>query len=244
MDATARVRSTLRRSRRKLFLFCSHPVAQGEFTRLLKGSDFDIVLCREWLLPETSAEAVDGERPSLVVIDASDVIATLEFVRMLRLEQRAVHLLVLLPKLEEAVTYPLLRLGVHGLLTYDLVPRELARAARQVDAGMYWVPRELLTRFVESILPELSGCKSLDSAVNISRRQRDVLDLLLDNLSNKEIADKLFVSERTVKFHVSNLLSKFGVRRRADLIVLWMQRTSAFPWLARDLSMPMSARVH
>jgi DNA-binding NarL/FixJ family response regulator len=244
MDATARTRSTIRRIRRKLFLFCGHPVAQEEFTRVLKHSDFDIVLCREWLLPETDAEGVDGERPALVVIDASDVIATLEFVRMLRLEQRAVYLLVLLPKLEEAVTSPLLRLGVRGLLTYELAPRELARAARQVDAGMYWVPRELLTRFVESILPELSGCKSLDSAVDISRRQRDVLDLLLDNLSNKEIASKLFVSERTVKFHVSNLLSKFGVRRRADLIVLWMQRTSVFPWLARDLGATMSARVH
>ena len=210
---------------------------------MLRRSDFDIVLCREWLLPDTGAEA-DSARPGLVVIDASDVIATLEFVRMMRLEQRAVHLLVLLPRLEEAVTYPLLRLGVRGLLTYELAPRELARAARQVDAGMYWVPRELLTHFVESILPELSGCKSLDSAVDISRRQRDVLDLLLDNLSNKEIASKLFVSERTVKFHVSNLLDKFGVRRRADLIVLWMQRTSAFPWLARDLNMTKSARVH
>jgi DNA-binding NarL/FixJ family response regulator len=244
MDATARIRSTIRRGRRKLFLFCSHPVAQEEFTRMLKHTDLVIVVCRERLLPETSAAAVDGERPCLVVLDASDVIASLEFVRMLRLGRRSVHLLVLLPKLDEAVTFPLLRLGVRGLLTYDLAPRELARAARQVDAGMYWVPRELLTRFVESILPELSGCKSLDSAVDISRRQRDVLDLLLDNLSNKEIASKLFVSERTVKFHVSNLLSKFGVRRRADLIVLWMQRTSAFPWLARDLGSPVSVRVH
>ena len=61
-----------------------------------------------------------------------------------------------------------------------------------------------------------------------------MLDLLLDNPSNKEIAAKLFVCERTVKFHVSNLLSKFGVQRRADLIVLWMQRASAFPRVPRD----------
>jgi DNA-binding NarL/FixJ family response regulator len=244
MDATARTRSTTQRRGRKLFLFCSHPVAQQEFTRLLERTDFNIVLCRELLLPEADAEAFDAEQPCLAVVDASDVIATLEFVRMLRLEQRTVHLLLLLPELEESVTSPLLRLGVKGLLTYRQAPRELARAARQVDAGMYWVPRELLTRFVESILPELRGCKSLDGEVDISRRQREVLDLLLDNLSNKEIASKLFVSERTVKFHVSNLLSKFGVQRRADLIVLWMQRTSAFPWLARDLRSTVSARVH
>jgi len=244
MDATARTRSTTRPSRRKLFLFCRHPVAQEQFTRLLKRTDFHVVLCRELLLPEAGAEAFDADEPCLAVVDASDIIATLEFVRMLRLEQRTAHLLVLLPKLEDSVTSPLLRLGVKGLLTYQQAPRELARAAHQVEAGMYWVPRELLTRFVESILPELRGCKSLDSEVNISRREGEVLDLLLDNLSNKEIASKLFISERTVKFHVSNLLSKFGVQRRADLIVRWMQRTSAFPWLARDLGKTTSARVN
>jgi two-component system, NarL family, response regulator DevR len=243
MDATT-TRGTIKQPRRKLFLFCSHPVAQEEFTRLLKRTDFDIVLCPELLLPEAEADAFDAKQPYLAVIDASDVIATLEFVRMLRLEQRAVYLLVLLAKLEDSVTSPLLRLGVKGLLTYRQAPRELAGAARQVSTGMYWVPREILTRFVESVLPELGGGKSLDSQPGISRREREVLDLLLDNLANKEIASKLFVCERTVKFHVSNLLSKFGVRRRADLIVLWMRRTSAYPWLARDVSKTTSARVH
>jgi DNA-binding NarL/FixJ family response regulator len=46
----------------------------------------------------------------------------------------------------------------------------------------------------------------------------------LENLANKEIASRFNISERTVKFHVSNLLSKFGVRRRADLILLCYQR--------------------
>jgi DNA-binding NarL/FixJ family response regulator len=219
-------------------------MAQEQFARLLKHSDFDVVLCQELLLPDAGVEAFDAREPCLAVIDASDVMATLEFVRLLRLEQRTVHLLVLLPKLEDAIASPLLRLGVKGLLTYEQAPHELTRAARQVGAGMYWVPRELLTRFVESILPEVRGCKALDCETGISRRERDVLDLLLVNLSNKEIAAKLFISERTVKFHVSNLLAKFGVQRRADLIVLWMQRTSIFPWLARDVGKSLSVRVN
>ena len=55
----------------------------------------------------------------------------------------------------------------------------------------------------------------------------EVLAGLLENLANKEVADRLHISERTVKFHVSNLLAKFGVRRRADLILLCYQRRSA-----------------
>jgi DNA-binding CsgD family transcriptional regulator len=54
-----------------------------------------------------------------------------------------------------------------------------------------------------------------------------VLNGLLENLANKEVADRLHISERTVKFHVSNLLAKFGVRRRADLILLCFQRRTA-----------------
>src|ERR1700680_3861786 len=68
-----------------------------------------------------------------------------------------------------------------------------------------------------------------DSVTNLSRREQEVLDSLLENLSNKEIASKLNIAERTVKFHVSNLLSKFGVRRRADLILLTFQRRMATP---------------
>ncbi len=244
MERTAGTRNTAQRSRRKVFLFCSHPVAQQQFLRLLKRSDLNLVLCHEWLIPEVGVQDFDAERPCLVIVDGNDMIATLEFIRMLRLEQRNVNLLVLLPKLEDPVTSPLLRLGVKGVLSYQQAPRELARAASQVDSGMYWVPRELLTRFVESILPEVSGCKSLDSVTDVSRREREVLDLLLDNLCNKEIASKLFISERTVKFHVSNLLSKFGVQRRADLIVMWMQRSTAFPWLGQDLRRSPSAHVN
>jgi len=219
-------------------------MAQEQFARLLRQNEFDVLACPELLLPDVGAEAFDAREPCLAIIDASDLMATLEFVRLLRLEQRTVHLLVLLPKLEDAIASPLLRLGVKGLVTYEQAPHELVRAARQVGAGMYWVPRELLTRFVESILPEVRGFRVVDWEAGISRRERDVLDLLLTNLSNKEIAAKLFISERTVKFHVSNLLGKFGVQRRADLIVLWMQRTSTFPWLPREASRGLSARVN
>jgi len=236
MDSTARTRNTIPQCQRKLFLFCSHPVAQEQLARLLRSSAFELVLCHELALPKDEAEAFDAHEPCLAVVDGGDLLATLEFVRTLRAEQRSVHLLVLLPRLEDAIAFPLLRLGVKGLLTYEQAPRELTRAASQVSAGMYWVPRELLTRFVESILPEVRGSNALDGDIGISRREREVLDLLLANLSNKEIAGKLFISERTVKFHVSNLLTKFGVQRRADLIVLWMQRTSTAPWLGRDRS--------
>jgi DNA-binding NarL/FixJ family response regulator len=241
MSALQKTPCNTSRPKSRLLLFCSHPLAQEQFAHLLKRSEFDVVVSREMRLPAVESPA----QASVAVIDASNATATVEFVRVLRMQQWAVNVLVLLlPSFEDSITFRLLRLGVKGLLTYAQVQHELCRAARQVSAGGYWMPRDLLTRFVESILPELRGCKLLDTEAGVSRREREVLDLLLDNLSNKEIAAKLFVCERTVKFHVSHLLSKFGVQRRADLIVLWMQRSNAFPHQPRDLEKSMSMRVN
>jgi DNA-binding CsgD family transcriptional regulator len=61
----------------------------------------------------------------------------------------------------------------------------------------------------------------------LTRRERQVLEAVLDNLSNKEIARRLQMSVRTAKFHVSNLLVKHGVRRRADLLFRALQSTGA-----------------
>jgi DNA-binding NarL/FixJ family response regulator len=124
----------------------------------------------------------------------------------------------------EANSYSLLRLGVKGLLTYVEARDQLIRALPLVANGGFWVPRQLLSGFVDSILTNQGRRLKTDSVTNLSRREQEVLDALLENQSNKEIANKLNIAERTVKFHVSNLLNKFGVRRRADLILLTFQR--------------------
>jgi len=80
------------------------------------------------------------------------------------------------------------------------------------------VPRLLLSRFVFGILDQ-PRLPVPGEARKLSPRERQVHEGLIENLSNKEIASRLNLSERTVKFHVSNVLAKHRVRRRADLIL-------------------------
>ncbi len=133
------------------------------------------------------------------------------------------RLLVLAEKFSESNAFPFLRLGAKGLLTYEQAREQLPRALQTVAGGGFWVPRALLSRFVDSILSRLRTRPWVSGTAGLSRREREVLEALLGNLSNKEIAAKLNISERTAKFHVSNLLAKFGVQRRADLIMLCFQ---------------------
>jgi len=84
---------------------------------------------------------------------------------------------------------------------------------------------ELMIATRESMLQEvterthqlLAAGRSLGAGVKVSRREHEVLDGILQHLANKQIASNLHVSERTVKFHVSSLLAKFGVKDRMAL---------------------------
>jgi DNA-binding NarL/FixJ family response regulator len=135
------------------------------------------------------------------------------------------RLLVVGDRLKESESYALLRQGVKGILTYSEAREQLSRALPQVASGGIWVPRPVLSRFVDTILNGRQSRRlNPDGANDLSHREQEVLTGLLENMANKELAQKMKISERTVKFHVSNLLAKFGVRRRADLILLCYQR--------------------
>ena len=197
-----------------------------EFHRLLEGSGFQITSKQLDSMLAPDLRNLDIPRAAVYVIDAHAARQATGALLTNILERYATaRLLVVGDKLKEADSYSLLRQGAKGILTYAEAREQLPLALPQVAAGGIWVPRPVLSRFVDSILSSTQGRRlRMDSPTELSRREQEVLASLLENLANKEVADRLHISERTVKFHVSNLLAKFGVRRRADLILLCYQR--------------------
>ncbi|MGH9363756.1 MAG: LuxR C-terminal-related transcriptional regulator, partial [Thermoanaerobaculia bacterium] len=139
--------------------------------------------------------------------------------RILQKAPRA-SIVVVGEKFDDATAFALLRSGVKGLVRYGEARKRLGQALDTLSADGYWVPRSLLSRFVEHALGGASRARRSPEGVEVSRREREVLGLIHENLSNKEIASRLHISARTAKFHVSNLLAKHGVKRRAELILL------------------------
>ena len=94
----------------------------------------------------------------------------------------------------------------------------LVRGQAPEDYELMVVPREsLLDSVAERAQELLAAGRALGAGVKVSRREQEVLDCILQGFANKEIAAKLNVAERTVKFHVSSLLAKFGVTDRVAL---------------------------
>jgi DNA-binding NarL/FixJ family response regulator len=212
-------------------LLSSHPLVLSEFERVLAGPEFRLIprTLESTLGPDLRRLAMP--RAMVYVVDANMARpATGALLGNILDKYPTARVLVVAEKFSGQEGHSLLRLGAKGLLTYAEARDQLANAVSQAQDGGYWVPRAVLAGFVESVL---SGAASrrikAEGYSDLSRREQEVLDALLENQANKEIASHLNISERTVKFHVSNLLSKFGVRRRADLILLCFQKTSGTP---------------
>ena len=212
-------------------LLSPHPLVLSEFERVLTNPAFKIVSkhLESTLGPDLRHQPVP--KAALYVVDAHVARPAAGALLSNILDHYPeARIIVVAEKFDSGESYSLLQMGAKGLLTYDEARDQLPRALPLVANGGFWVPRAVLSGFVDSVL---GGARSrrlkADTSTDLSRREQEVLNSLLENMANKEIGNKLNISERTVKFHVSNLLSKFGVRRRADLILLCYQKRSTIP---------------
>jgi DNA-binding NarL/FixJ family response regulator len=115
--------------------------------------------------------------------------------------------------------YAALRAGASGFLLKDTPPDDLAAAIRVVASGDALlspsITRKLLEEFTKSMAPR----KDLSGLSDLTEREEEVLRQLARGLSNSEIADTLYVSETTVKTHVSHILTKLELRDRVQAVV-------------------------
>ena len=218
---SSRVKRRSSESRVRVCLLWHHPLVLIEVRRVLSDQQFEILP----LKIESSASSMrDGLLPSetlLHLIDSEALGAqTAALVGDLVTVNPSARPIVMADDLGEATAFSLLRLGTKGIVTYAEVTEHLPRILGEVNAGGFWVPRAVLSRFVDAMRVESAPHRPVAGTLALTPREQDILDDLLQNLSNKEIAHKRHISSRTAKFHVSNVLSKHGVRRRADLFLL------------------------
>ena len=116
--------------------------------------------------------------------------------------------------------YDALQAGASGFLLKDAPPEKLFEAVRVVAAGDALlapaITRRLIAEFARLRPPQRVRTEDLDS---LTRREIEILALVAAGLSNHEIADRLVLSNETVKTHVSHVLRKLGLRDRAEAVV-------------------------
>jgi NarL family two-component system response regulator LiaR len=173
-----------------------------------------------------AGEAADGEEAIEAAVRLAPDVILMDLVmprrdgvsamRALRERAPAARVIVLTSYLDEDVLLPALRAGAAGYLLKNAPPQEVARAVRVADAGEALLDPSVAARLVEALAAG-GGDDPLD---RLTPREREVLGLMGQGLSNKRIARALGVSEKTVKSHVGHVLAKLGVADRTQAAVL------------------------
>jgi len=191
--------------------------------RMILAETDDIEVVGEAADGDEAVRVVAAERPDVVLMDVrmpgTDGIAA---TRRIRAAGAAPRVLILTTFDLDEYVYAGLRAGASGFLLKDALAPELISAVRVVASGEAVVAPTATRRLIERFIgdgPE-PGQPSLAAFDVLTPREREVLILIARGLANAEIAQRLFLSEGTVKTHVSRLLAKLGLRDRLQAVIL------------------------
>jgi DNA-binding NarL/FixJ family response regulator len=156
----------------------------------------------------------ERRRPDVVLLDLNmPVLGGLEACARLR-ESGGPEVLMLTVSDEEPDLYAALRVGAAGYLTKDVPPVELIEAVLAVARGEPRIAPAMASRMLADL--GRGAASPPDPLDALSDRERDVLALLAEGLRNREIAERLVISEATVKTHVRHVLEKLRFRNRSE----------------------------
>lgn len=114
----------------------------------------------------------------------------------------------------------LLRLGIRGIVTPDCGSADLQLALEVVSRGGCYIQPKLFDQLADALVIPDQVPRGLDLPSRLTTRESEVVGLVCRGWSNNDIAEKLHVSSRTVKYHVSNVLDKLGARNRSEAIAI------------------------
>ena len=193
---------------------------------------------------EVVGEAVDGEaaarlaaelRPDIVLMDirmpGMDGLAA---TRRIADDERSARVRVVILTtfgLDEYV-FEAIRSGASGFLVKDTEPEELVQAVRVVAGGDALLSPPVTRKLIAEFAARAKEPRAAEGLEELTDREREVLALVAEGLSNDEIGERLIVSPATAKTHVSRAMGKLGARDRAQLVVIAYESGLARPgWL-------------
>lgn len=199
----------------RLFIADPHPLVRMGLERLLENDGrFEVAGLQSTALG--TVEAVMASRPDVLVLDflqpAKEGLAIL---KQLRRERSSTRTVVLTAAANEPLILEAIRLGAQGVVLKEMAPRLLLDAILKVHAGGRWVETDLAARTMEEMLKRDAAIDQLTYI--LTGREIEVARKAATGLSNAEIAERLYISEGTVKLHLHHIYAKLHVGSRGDL---------------------------
>ena len=218
----------------RVLLADDQALIRAGFRVLLEAAD-DIEVIGEAVNGDQAVELAAAERPDVILMDirmpGTDGLAATAQIAAAD-ELNGVKVVILTTFETDEYVYQALRAGACGFLVKDAEPEELIRAVRVAHKGGALLSPSVTRRLIASLatrapaVPAAAGRGPANPArpaadlARLTEREREVLALVAQGLSNEEIATRLYLSPLTTKTHVSHIMTKLGARDRAQLVVI------------------------
>lgn len=218
---TAEVPDLEKKGRLRVLIADDHPLVREALRQALDGEeDMEVV-----------AEAADGEeavklaselRPDAAVMDiVMPRLNGIEATRKIKQTAPDIAILILTAYDDDEYVLGLLEAGAAGYLLKSARGRDLAGAIRAIKSGESVLHPKIIAKLLKRAM--VAPTEEHKTSDLLSERESEILKLVALGMSNKEIADKLFLSERTIKGHLTNIFNKLNVASRSEAIVKGLQ---------------------
>src|SRR5919197_3479694 len=206
----------------RVVLVDDHPIVlQGLQHLFERQSDFEVVSCCHD--GAAALDAVRTERPDVVVLDLRMPGASgLDVLREISNERLPCRTVLLTAAITEEQVLEAKKLGAAGLVFKESQPDALVSCVRRVHPGEQWIDRDTVARAIRTVLDREAAAR--EASLMLTPREIEIVRMVAQGLRNKVIAERLSISEGTVKVHLHNIYDKFGVDGRLELVLCAQQK--------------------
>lgn len=206
----------------RVVLVDDHPIVLQGLQHLFERHDeFRVVAC----CPDADGAlaAVRRHRPDVLVLDLRmPGRSGLDVLRTLANERIACRAVLLTAAISDDQVLEAVQLGAAGLVLKESPPEALLECVRHVHRGEQWIDRDTVTRALSTIRDREAA--ESEAAHTLTPREIEIVRMVAQGLRNRAIAERLSISEGTVKVHLHNIYEKFGVNGRLELLLTAQQK--------------------
>ncbi len=206
----------------KMLLVDDDPLVRRSLRMILELHDIPVV--GEATNGEDALEAVVKLKPTMVLMDVNmPKMDGIQAARLIKAKFPAIHVIILTVHNEHSKVVQAIRDGCSAYVLKDSSPEQLIEIVESVAEGRYFVDTSIANQLLVNLVQGTPPQQPSKDASQLTVREKEVLQLIVNGLSNKEIAFRLNITLRTVKAHVSSILTKLNVSDRTQAAVLAIQ---------------------
>ena len=195
-----------------------HPIVREGFGAIV-NAEADIQVVAQASNGVEALEQAAEANPDVALMDLRmPNMGGAEAIRRLRQTNPNLRAIVLTTYDDDEAIYEAIRAGARGYLLKDVRPKDLVRAIRRVHAGGSLLQPVVVERLLDRLGPEDADDEA-EPVEALTPRELEVLQIMARGARNRDIAQELVISERTVKIHVANIIAKLGVTNRTAAVV-------------------------